>query len=106
MHGTQKFEYRLRLVGNCELPCNRFPLMRFLQKTPSPLAPMQNTLHAHLIYLQDKLQELSDQLTLPLPDPARANIEARIRIAREALDNYLHAYELESSIRDDSSLVS
>lgn len=61
---------------------------------------MHQTLRAHLIYLHEKLQELTDLLTQPVPDAERADLEARIRLVHQSLEHYRRAYEMESAIRE------
>jgi len=64
---------------------------------------MQNSLRSHLAYLQDRLQQLTDDLTRSLSDLERAEIEKRIRNVNEAIEHYRRAYEIEVEIRDDKS---
>ncbi len=67
---------------------------------------MENSLRSHLIYLNERLQELADSLTLPLTTSERANIEARIALAQQALDHYRRAFEIEHAIRNNDPLPS
>lgn len=60
---------------------------------------MQRTLNEHLLQLQHKTQELSDQLTSPaLSNPERNRIESEIRVVELALTCYLKAFEIEQKI--------
>ena len=62
---------------------------------------MENTLRSHLIFLNHRLQELTDLLTRPTTPSERANIEARVALAQQALDNYRRAYDIEASLRSE-----
>ena len=62
---------------------------------------MENTLRSHLIFLNHRLQELTDLLTHPTTPSERANIEARVALAQQALDNYRRAYNIEASLRSE-----
>lgn len=60
---------------------------------------MQRTLNEHLLRLQHRSQELSDQLTNPaLSIHERNRIESEIRVTELALTCYLKAYEIEQKI--------
>ena len=67
---------------------------------------MQSTLSAHLNYLQQKIQELSDRLTLPASDQERTLIQQRLQLADESLKHYQRAYELERAIDQNPPIVS
>jgi len=62
---------------------------------------MHQTLRAHLIYLHEKLQELTDSLTQPITDAKRAELEAHIQLVHQSLEHYRRAYEIESAIREE-----
>ena len=57
---------------------------------------MQSTLHTHILFLEDSLQQLRDSLTVQKPSPTeRGRTQALISIAATALDHYKHALDLE-----------
>jgi hypothetical protein len=64
---------------------------------------MENSLRSHLIFLNERLQELADSLTRPMTASERAHIEARVALAQQALDHYRRAFAIESSIRSDNA---
>jgi hypothetical protein len=64
---------------------------------------MESPLRFHLIFLNEQLQELKDLLTRPTTPGERANIEARVALAEQALDHYRRAFQIESTIRTASS---
>ena len=59
---------------------------------------MQNSLHEHILHLENRIQELSDQLTRPCETSTRERIESELRAARLALDYYRKAFKLEQEV--------
>ncbi len=60
---------------------------------------MQNTLQAHILHLEHKIQESRDQLTNPALTPAeRTRMQSEMEIAELALNHYVKAFELEQKI--------
>jgi len=65
---------------------------------------MQNSLRSHLIFLQDKLQELTDSLTRQMDDVERAALQSKIELATLALEHFRRAYDIELKLREDIPL--
>lgn len=60
---------------------------------------MQQSLHAHILRLENRLQILRDRLTDPRCDRAeREGIEAEIQMATLALFHYRRAFDLEQEM--------
>jgi hypothetical protein len=59
---------------------------------------MQNSLHQHVLYLESRIQELSDQLTRPCEACVRERMVAEVQAARLALDYYRKAFQLEQEV--------
>jgi hypothetical protein len=64
---------------------------------------MQDTLHNHLLFLHDTLQQLTSQITQIATEAERSEIEARIEFTTQAIDHYRRAYEMERAIREGRS---
>ena len=63
---------------------------------------MQIPLDSRILYIENRLQELSHALTSPqIARNERGRIEAGIKIATEALQEYRHAQWLEHLLRAD-----
>lgn len=61
---------------------------------------MRRTLHEHIIFLEQKLQELGDHLTRPgLSRVERESITRETEIAKDALQHFRKAYELEQKLK-------
>lgn len=61
---------------------------------------MQDKLHDHLIFLEEKIQAVSDQLTSPrLSAQERDRYETELRIAETALAHYRAAYDAEQILK-------
>ena len=61
---------------------------------------MQQTLHQHFIFLEEKLLSLRDQVTDPSHSPAdMERIQNEINVAETALAHYRAALDLERKIR-------
>jgi hypothetical protein len=61
---------------------------------------MENSLRSHLIYLNERLQELADSLNRPITPGERDSIAAQVELAQQALDNYRRAFEIEYAIQN------
>lgn len=60
---------------------------------------MRHSLHSHIIYLEEKIQSLTDRLTEPhLTDDETQGLKAQIFHAIHALEHYRQAYALELSV--------
>lgn len=60
---------------------------------------MRHSLHAHIIYLENKVQSLRDRLTSTGITPAEIqDIEQQLSVAELALQHYREAYALELSV--------
>ena len=65
---------------------------------------MDQLLRTHLLSLEDKLQQLNQQLTSPTTSPlALSHIEAKIQIGQDALESFRRAFELEQQLRLNDS---
>lgn len=60
---------------------------------------MNENLHDHLIFLEEKIQAICDQLTNPrLTPPERDRCEAELRVAETALAHYRLIFELKEDV--------
>lgn len=60
---------------------------------------MQENLHDHIIFIEEKIQTICDQLTHPnLTAHERERCEAELRVAETALAHYRLAFELKEDI--------
>lgn len=60
---------------------------------------MRHSLHSHILYLEDTIQQLKDRLTLlRLSADERAGLELQLAMAERALARYREAYALEISV--------
>jgi hypothetical protein len=67
---------------------------------------MQQPLQAHIIFLEDKKQELLSSLTKHnLSASDRERIERQLEMAAAAVESYRRAYELEYALRSGPSKV-
>ena len=85
--GIQRTETRIAIVLRCTLNLKS-------------IAPMQQSLLAHIIFLENRLQILSDELTRPELNAAeRDRIGSDIASALDALAKYRDAYTIEQRLR-------
>ena len=56
---------------------------------------MDNPLRSHLIFLNERLQELADSFTRPITPREHDSIAAQVALAQQALDHYRRAFEIE-----------
>lgn len=59
---------------------------------------MRHSLHAHILYLENTIQDLRSQLTGPRPVAEAQEIELQLALAEGALTRYREAYALEQSV--------
>ena len=65
----------------------------------SPKEPMKNSLHTHIIFLENTIQSLRNRLTRPgLTDEEIEDIELQLSTSESALDHYRKAYALEVTV--------
>jgi hypothetical protein len=59
---------------------------------------MRHSLHAHIVYLENLIQDVRNRLTRPALGPAEVeDLQLQLTLAESALDHYRRAYELELS---------
>jgi hypothetical protein len=59
---------------------------------------MRHSLHAHIVYLENLIQDVRNRLTQPALGPAEVeDLQLQLTLAEGALDHYRRAYELELS---------
>jgi hypothetical protein len=62
---------------------------------------MRHSLHSHIIYLENSIQDVKNRLTRPnlTPDDT-LDLQLQLSLAESALEHYRRAYELELTIAD------
>lgn len=59
---------------------------------------MRHSLHAHIVYLENLIQDVRNRLTRPGLAPAEVeDLQLQLTLAESALEHYRRAYELELS---------